>query len=113
MSHDFRALVQDINTTLGTLSKDMPDTMKAFAALGQAATADGALDKKTKELLALGIAISARCDGCIGFHTQKLVKYGVTREEFVETIAMAVYMGGGPSMMYAAEAMQAYEQFSQ
>ena len=81
--------------------------------MAKAATQDGALDKKTKELIALAIGISTRCDGCIGFHVKALVDLDVTKEELEETLGMAIYMGGGPSLMYAADAMLAYEQFTQ
>jgi len=84
--------------------------MKGFGLLAQAATQDGALDKKTKELIALALGIASHCDGCIGFHTQALAKLGATQEEVVETLGMAVYMGGGPSLMYAAETLTAFEQ---
>jgi len=84
--------------------------MQAFSALAQAATRDGALDRKTKELIALALGVAARCDGCIGFHTETLVKLGATRQEVEETLGMAVYMGGGPSLMYAADAISAFEQ---
>nr|WP_280520016.1 carboxymuconolactone decarboxylase family protein [Rhizobium cremeum] len=93
------------------MRKDVPDVMAGFSALAQAATKAGALDKKTKELVALGIAISTRCDGCIGFHTETLIKLGCTKAEFEETLGMAVYMGGGPSLMYAGHAMTAWEQY--
>ena len=63
-------------------------------------------------MIALAIGISTRCDGCIGFHTEALIKLGVTREEFEEVLGMAVYMGGGPSLMYASDALLAFEQFS-
>jgi AhpD family alkylhydroperoxidase len=96
---------------LRKLRKDIPDTMQAFSALAQAATRDGALDRKTKELIALALGVAARCDGCIGFHAETLVKLGATRLEVEETLGMAVYMGGGPSLMYAADAISAYEQF--
>jgi AhpD family alkylhydroperoxidase len=95
------------------LRKDIPDTMQAFSALAQAASRDGALDRKTKELIALALGVAARCDGCIGFHAEALVKLGATREEFEETLGIAVYMGGGPSLMYAADAIAAFEQFEQ
>ena len=85
--------------------------MQAFSALAQAATRDGALDRKTKELIALALGVASRCDGCIGFHTETLVKLGATRQEVEETLGMAVYMGGGPSLMYAADAISAFEQF--
>ena len=84
--------------------------MKGFSDLAAAATKDGVLDKKTKELIALALGVAARCDGCLGFHTQALVKLGATRQEVVETLGMATYMGGGPSLMYAADALSAYEQ---
>ncbi len=77
----------------------------------QAALKDGALDKKTKEFIALGIGIATRCDGCIGCHTEALVKLGATRQEFHEVLGMAIDMGGGPRLMYAAHAMGAWEQY--
>ena len=85
--------------------------MKGFSALAQAAGLDGALDRKTKELIALALGVAAHCDGCIGFHTEALVKLGATRQEVEEALGMAVYMGGGPSLMYAADAIAAYEDF--
>jgi AhpD family alkylhydroperoxidase len=70
------------------------------------------LDKKTKELIAMALAVANRCGGCIGFHAQTLVKLQASREEYLETLGMAIYMGGGPSLMYAAEALSAFEEFS-
>jgi len=91
---------------------DLPEVMKGFGDLARAATQDGALDKKTKELIALALGVAARCDACIGFHVQTLVKLGVTKIELEEMLGMAVYMGGGPSLMYAANALAAFEEFS-
>jgi AhpD family alkylhydroperoxidase len=105
-------ITKRISGDLRKLRQDIPDTMKAFSALAQAATSDGALDKKTKELIALAIGLATRCDGCIGFHTETLVKLGATRQEVEETLGMAIYMGGGPSLMYAADAISAYEEFA-
>jgi AhpD family alkylhydroperoxidase len=113
MEKNFADITKRISGDLRKLRKDIPDTMQAFSALAQAATRDGALDKKTKELIALALGVASRCDGCIGFHTEALVKLGVTRQEVEETLGMAVYMGGGPSLMYAADAIAAYEQFVQ
>jgi len=112
MSKDYKEITKRISTNLKTLRKDIPETMQGFSALAAAATKDGVLDKKTKELIALAIGVSTRCDGCIGFHTEALVKLGATKAEIEEVLGMAVYMGGGPSLMYAAEAIMAYEQFS-
>src|SRR5262249_25697412 len=102
-----------ISGNLQKLRKDIPETLQAFSALAHAATCDGALDKKTKELIALALGVAAHCEGCIGFHAQALVKLGATRQEVEETLGMAVYMGGGPSLMYAADAIGAFEQFQQ
>lgn len=113
MEKNHQAITRDITTQLGKLHKEMPDVMQAFGALSKAVNKDGALDQKTKELMALALAVAAHCDGCIGFHTQGLAKLGVTREELLETLSMAIYMGGGPSLMYAAEALQAYEAVSE
>ena len=112
MEKDYSELTRRISGDLRKLRKDIPDTMQAFSALAQAATRDGALDRKTKELIALALGVAARCDGCIGFHTETLAKLGATRQEVQETLGMAVYMGGGPSLMYAADAISAYEQFA-
>lgn len=108
----YRPLTQSISHNLATLRADLPEVMKGFSDLARAATQAGALDKKTKELIALAIGVAARCDGCIGFHTQALVKLGVTKAELEEMLGMAVYMGGGPSLMYAANAVAAFEEFS-
>jgi AhpD family alkylhydroperoxidase len=89
-----------------------PDVMKAFSAMAQAATGPGVLDTKTKELIALGIAVAIRCDGCVAFHAQAAVKHGATREEIMEVMGMSLYMGAGPSLMYAAQAVEAYDQFA-
>jgi AhpD family alkylhydroperoxidase len=108
----YRGLTQAVSGQLASLRTSSPDMMKAFSDLGRTATADGALDKKTKELIALALSVAARCDPCIGFHTQALVKLGATRQEVDETLGVAVYMGGGPSLMYAASAVASFDEFS-
>ena len=70
------------------------------------------IDPKTKELIALAIGVAARCDGCIGFHVRTLVKMGMTLQELEEVLGVAVYMGGGPSLMYAANALEAFKEFT-
>lgn len=112
MTKNYKQITTDISTSLATLRKEIPDVMNAFGALAQASTKDGALNKKTKELIALALGIAGHCDACIGFHVQTLVKLGMTRAELLETLSMAVYMGGGPSLMYAADALKAFEEFS-
>ncbi|KMW57490.1 putative carboxymuconolactone decarboxylase family protein [Candidatus Rhodobacter oscarellae] len=91
------------------LSKEMPETAKGFNQMGAAAKKGGALDEKTKEIMALGIAIATRCDSCIGFHIKALIRLGITRDELCEALAMATYMGGGPSYAYSAKALAAFD----
>ncbi|MDO9005794.1 MAG: carboxymuconolactone decarboxylase family protein [Aquabacterium sp.] len=107
----FRELTQSISAGLATLRANTPEVMKSFNDLGRHATADGTLDRKTKELIALALSVASRCDPCIGFHMQTLVKLGVTRKEIDETLGVTTYMGGGPSLMYAANAIAAFEEF--
>lgn len=93
------------------LSKEIPGPMSGFSSLHKAALADGALSRKSKELIALGIAVAARCDGCITFHVHDSIKAGASRQEMVEAIGVAILMGGGPAMVYGCEALAALEQF--
>ena len=86
-------------------------TMKGFGLLHQESMKAGALGEKHKELMALGIGIASRCDGCIAFHTHEALAAGATAEEIHETIGVAISMGGGPALMYAAHALEALEQF--
>ncbi len=109
---DWDAFMKETVGNIGKLGRDMPETMKGFTQMGTAAKKDGALSEKTKEFMALGIAIATRCDSCIGFHVQSLVRLGATLDEMNEALAMATYMGGGPSLAYSAKARAAYEHFS-
>jgi AhpD family alkylhydroperoxidase len=101
-----------VTSKLTQLRSSTPEVMKAFHELGRAATAPGALDAKTKELIALALSVAVRCDPCIGFHTKTLVRLGATRQELDEALGVATYMGGGPSLMYAASAVASFEEFS-
>lgn len=108
----YQALTQTVSKNLTTLRADLPEVMKGFNDIARAATQNGALDKKTKELIALALGVAAHCDACIGFHVQALVKLGTTKLEVEEALGMAVYMGGGPSLMYSANAVAAYDEFA-
>lgn len=109
---NYQQLTQQISADLGPLRRDIAPVMKGFADMGKAAIADGALDAKTKELIALAIGVAARCDGCIGFHCKALVRLGATAAEVHEALGVAVYMGGGPAAMYAANATAAFAEFA-
>ncbi|NDJ85449.1 MAG: carboxymuconolactone decarboxylase family protein [Chloroflexi bacterium] len=85
--------------------------MRGFGQLHKASVADGALSGKSKELIALGIAIAVRCDGCIAYHVHDAIHAGASQDEIMETIGVAILMGGGPAVMYGAEAYEALTQF--
>jgi len=96
---------------LGKLRASIPETMKGFAQLHHAGSSDGALSAKTKELIALAVAVTSHCDGCVAFHTHDALKAGASDEEITEAMGVAILMGGGPAAMYAAHVMEAVEQF--
>ena len=103
------SLIQNINESLGPFRKSQSEAMQGFGQLAKAAMATGAVSEKHKELMALAIGITQHCSGCIGFHVKALHRVGCTREELEETLAVCVYMGGGPALMYASEALKAWE----
>ena len=112
MHKDWPAMASELSGAIKEVRLGTPDVMKAFSAMAQAATKGGAVDAKTKELIAIAIAVAIRCDGCVAFHAQAAAKLGATREEIMEVMGMALYMGAGPSLMYAAQAVEAYDQFA-
>ena len=112
MISDWPAANKDLSDALATYRKAAPEMASAFSGLAKAATRPGALDTKTKELIALAVGIAGRCDGCIGFHTEAAIRQGATRDEIVETIGVATYMGGGPSFVYGAQALLAFDQLA-
>jgi AhpD family alkylhydroperoxidase len=93
------------------LGGEIPKTMGAFSQLHEAAAVDGALSRKTKELLALSISVVVRCDGCIAFHVHDALEAGASHDEIIEAIGVAIMMGGGPAVVYGAEALDALAQF--
>jgi AhpD family alkylhydroperoxidase len=105
------AKTKELGEQLRNLRVGAPEVMKAFGTIAQAATASKALDTRTKELIALGIAVAVRCDDCIAFHIKAAIERGASREEVLETLGMAIYMGAGPSVMYASHALEALDQF--
>jgi len=109
--HDWPMMTKELSAQLRNLRGGASEVMKAFAGMAQSATAAGALDAKAKELIALGIAVAVRCDDCIAFHAKAAVQKGATKEEVLETLGMAIYMGAGPSVMYASHALEAFTQF--
>ncbi|MGB8576407.1 MAG: carboxymuconolactone decarboxylase family protein [Pseudolabrys sp.] len=108
---DWPQTVTELTGDLRNLRGGAPEVMKAFSNIANAALATKALDGKTKELIALGISVAIRCDDCIAFHAKAALKQGASREEVMDALGMAIYMGAGPSVMYATHALNAFTQF--
>ena len=101
----FRPKVKAFNDAIG-------DTAKGFGAIAKSLHGDSALSHKQKELVALGIAVAIRCEPCIMFHTQALIRLGTTREEIADVLAVCVEMGGGPAVMYGTKALECFDDLS-
>lgn len=110
MSKSFTEITSDVSKALESFRSAAPETMQGFNAMAKGALKAGAIGALEKELIALAIGVASRCDACVGFHVKALIRLGVTREQLMETLAVCTYMGGGPSLMYAAEAIRAYEE---
>jgi AhpD family alkylhydroperoxidase len=112
MSTDWIETTRNLSGGLREMRGGAPEAMKAFSGIAQAALKTGSLDTKTKELIALAISVAVRCDDCIAFHAKAASERGASSDDILETLGMAIYMGAGPSVMYAAHALEAYKQFA-
>jgi AhpD family alkylhydroperoxidase len=112
MVEDWLALISGMNGAVRDLRRASPDVMKAFSEMARAAHGGAALDGRSRELVALGISVAVRCDPCIAYHAEGALKAGASRAEIAEALAMAVYMGAGPAVMYAAKALEAVDQIA-
>lgn len=108
---DYVTYHQHLEERLSQLGRELPGPMSGFARLHKKAVEEGALNARIKELMALAIGITVHCDGCIAYHVHDAVAAGATRQELLETIGVALMMGGGPASIYAAHALDAIEQF--
>ena len=113
MTKEYKSIIADIGAYSKELHNLIPETMAGFSSMAKAAIQTKVIDEKTKEMIALALGVASHCDGCLGYHTKALARLGATREEVAEVLGMAIYMGGGPSLMYAADALRAFDQFSQ
>ena len=109
---DWPGMAAGLLPAIKELHRGSPGVMKGFREMAAAAHEGGALDAKTKELLAVAISVAVRCDPCITYHVEGARKHGATREEIAETLGLAIYMGAGPSAMYAAQALEAFDQYT-
>jgi len=113
MEKNYSENYEQLQKQIKEFAKENSGVMKGMGQLHQAAMSNGVLSTATKELIAVGIGIAARCDGCITLHVKDALKAGSTREEIIETIGVSVLMGGGPSLMYGVQALEALNQFDQ
>jgi AhpD family alkylhydroperoxidase len=112
MAKSYKELLQQQREFGKEYRKSSSETMNAFLSLHRSVMVEGEVSIKHKELIATGIAIAARCDGCIAAHVQTALQAGATRQELVETIDVAVLMGGGPSVTYGLQALAAVDELS-
>jgi AhpD family alkylhydroperoxidase len=91
------------------IGKLTPDTVKGYMTLGDAGAKTGHLDAKTRELAALAVAISLRCDGCITVHTAAAKKLGAGKEEIAEVLGVAISVNAGAALVYSARTLDAFE----
>ncbi len=103
--------IEEFQDAMKALMKNNRNSMNHFQDFMKYVLEEGALDTKTKELIALGTAITARCKYCIALHVKKCLEIGITRDEILETSTVAILMGGGPAMTYVAEVKKALDEF--
>ncbi|MEW6445500.1 MAG: carboxymuconolactone decarboxylase family protein [Pseudomonadota bacterium] len=111
MSTDMGQTMHDFKAGMGMMTSEAGETMETFNAFMNSVLCDGALDTRTKEMVALGMAITARCAYCIGIHVNKALHAGVTHAEIIDVCKVAILMGGGPAMTYIAEVKKALDLF--
>jgi AhpD family alkylhydroperoxidase len=112
MEHGFTEAADAVLAGIELIRQGAPEAMKAFGGVAVAATATRTMDTKTKELMALAVSIAVHCEGCVAYHARAAFKHGATRQELAETVALAVYMGGGPAAVFGGDAMRAYDEFA-
>jgi AhpD family alkylhydroperoxidase len=105
-------LVGTIQKSFGSLAKSNPKMVRAYTALDDAAAENNVLDAKTRELISLAVAITTRCDGCIGAHSAAAIKAGATREEVAAALATAISLNAGAAYIYSMHALEAYDALS-
>lgn len=111
MNKNWLDMASAFNPLLANLRRAQPDVMKGFSQMAQAALKTAALDTRTKELIALAISVAIRCDACLTFHAKAAITAGASEDEVAEAMGLAIYMGAGSSVMYAAQALEAVSQW--
>jgi AhpD family alkylhydroperoxidase len=108
MMLDWNDYRKELLVTIGQIATLSPDTVRGYSVLSGAGAKTGKLDAKTRELIALAVAVTTRCDGCITVHTDAAIKQGATKEEIAETLGVAVALNAGAALVYSARVMDAY-----
>ena len=106
---DWNEYRKELMGRLGEFSQLSPDTMSGYKTLSAAGGKTNHLDAKTRELIAIAVAVTTRCDGCIAVHSKAAVKAGATREEVAEALGVAVALNAGAAMVYSARALDALD----
>ena len=106
---DWSGYRKELGGAIGGIAKLNPDLMKGHDLLAASATAGKVLDDKTRELIALAVAATTRCDGCIAFHSEAAKQAGASREELMEALTVAIALNAGAALVYSARAMDAFE----
>ena len=107
--HDWNNYRQQVVAGVGEITKLSPDTVKGYATLGGAGAKTGRLDAKTRELIALAVAVSLRCDGCITVHAAEARKQGATKEELAEALGVAISINAGAALVFSTRTMDAFD----
>ena len=110
MTH--REILDQLRQPTRDLREHIPSVFEGHASLNRAAFADGVLDAKTKELIALAIAVAKQCDGCIASHARGAARRGATAAEVAEALGVAIVMDGGPGIVHAPRAFEAFQEFA-
>jgi AhpD family alkylhydroperoxidase len=106
---DWNTSRSQILAGVGEIGKFSPETVKGYVAIGNAGATTGQLDVKTHELIALAVAISLRCDGCIAVHSSKAKALGATKEELAEALGVAISVNAGAALAYTARTLDAFD----
>ncbi|MFS2179487.1 carboxymuconolactone decarboxylase family protein [Rhizobium pisi] len=104
---DWKKKIADVNERLRELASRTPDTLRGAAILGGAGAKTNHLDAKMRELIALAVAVTTRCDGCIAAHSAEAVKLGISDEEIAEALGVAITLNAGAAMVYSSHVLDA------
>jgi AhpD family alkylhydroperoxidase len=108
MMMDWNAYQKQLTATVGQIASLSPDIVKGYQTVSNAGHKTGKLDAKTRELIALAVAVSLRCDGCITVHTDAAAKHGATEEELAEALGVAIAVNAGAALVYSARTLDAF-----